>query len=410
MPPVRDKWRSGKAMTETSALSAWESLASPAALPLLDALRGVDSTPSAAVIERLRRTWPSETVNAAIELSIARLRARPKFTARSETLWCDRSGVEMSSSPATARWKAARFQAAGALRIDDLCTGIGGDLMELARVAEASGVDLDPLRAWMAARNAGVSVRTADVLQAPGSAPFAHADPARRSFGGNRIFRAADLLPALETLRELLRGRTGYAIKLGPGMDLEASEHAPGDELEFISESGRLLQQVLWSGALVRTAGANTASRACSGASVSGTPGDAPTGESRMLRMLLGPDPALERAKLLGLFADRLNAVDAAPGLGILTKDESAPLPSDCAEWFEQFEVIEELPAREQSVAAWLAERDAGIVTVRTRGAACDPDAWQKALRGRGNTPWTVFVLRLGLRRMAYAVRRVAPG
>ncbi|MEI6474836.1 MAG: hypothetical protein WCO75_05535, partial [Planctomycetota bacterium] len=109
-------------MTETSALSAWESLASPAALPLLDALRGVDSTPSAAVIERLRRTWPSETVNAAIELSIARLRARPKFTARSETLWCDRSGVEMSSSPATARWKAARFQAAGALRIDDLCT------------------------------------------------------------------------------------------------------------------------------------------------------------------------------------------------------------------------------------------------------------------------------------------------
>ena len=58
-------------------------------------------------------------------------------------------------------------------------------------------------------------------------------------------------------------------------------------------------------------------------------------------------------------------------------------------------------------LALWLAERGAGIVTVRTRGAACDPDAWQKALRGRGETPWTVFVLRLGLRRMAYAVRRV---
>ena len=72
--------------------------------------------------------------------------------------------------------------------------------------------------------------------------------------------------------------------------------------------------------------------------------------------------------------------------------------------------MIEELPAREQTVAAWLAERGAGIVTVRTRGAACDPDAWQKALRGRGEMPWTVFVLRLGLRRMAYAVRRVNSG
>ena len=394
-------------MTVTGALSAWESLTLPAAMPLLESLRGIDSTPAAAVIERLRRTWPAETVNAAMELSIARLRARPKFAERAATLWCDRSGVEMSSSPATARWKAARFQRAGATRIDDLCTGIGGDLMELARVAETSGVDLDPLRAWMAARNAGVTVRTADVLTDPGTAPFAHADPARRSFGGNRIFRAADLLPALETVRELLRGRAGYAIKLGPGMDLEASEHAPGDELEFISESGRLLQQVLWTGSLAQAPGQRTASRACSGTSVSGTPGDAATGESRMLKMMFVPDPALERAKLLGLFADRLNAVDAAPGLGILTRDDCAPLSPDCTEWFEQFEVVEELPAREQTVAAWLAERGAGIVTVRTRGAACDPDAWQKALRGRGETPWTVFVLRLGLRRMAYAVRRV---
>lgn len=397
-------------MTETGALSAWESLALPAALPLLESLRGIDSTPPAATIERLRKHWSIETVNAAMELSIARLRARPKFADRAETLWCDRSGVEMSSSPATARWKAARFQAAGATRIDDLCTGIGGDLMELARVAEVHGVELDPLRAWMAAQNAGVTVRTADALAAPGNAPFAHADPARRSFGGNRIFRAADLLPPLETLRELLSRRTGYAIKLGPGMDLDMTERVAGDEVEFISESGRLLQQVLWSGALAHKPGAHTASKACTGATVSGTPGDAPTGESRMLRMLFVSDPALERAKLLGVFAHRLNAVDAAPGLGILTSDDCTPPTPECAEWFEQFEVIEELPAREQIVASWLAERGAGIVTVRTRGAACDPDAWQKALRGRGDTPWTVFVLRLGLRRMAYAVRRVISG
>jgi hypothetical protein len=35
------------------------------------------------------------------------------------------------------------------------------------------------------------------------------------------------------------------------------------------------------------------------------------------------------------------------------------------------------------------------------------PDAWQRALRGPGSDPWTVFVLRLGSDRRAYAVRRV---
>jgi hypothetical protein len=386
--------------------AAWARLAEPSAAPLLDALRGIDAAPAAGVIERLRKAFPADTVTAAIELSIARTRAHDKFGERADTLWCDRPGVEMASSPATAAWKAARFREAGAARIDDLCCGIGGDLMELARVADAVGVDMQPLRAWMAARNASCTVRCADSVAEPGDAPFAHADPARRA-GGGRIHRAEDLLPSLESLRASMRGRAGGAIKLGPGMDLGWGEVDADDEVEFIGEHGRLVQQVLWSGALVRRPGARTATKACTGRTVSGTPDDAPAGDGRMLRTLLVPDPALERARLLGEFTETLGALDAAPGLGILTRDDASPIPTDCAEWFEQFEVLEELPAREQSVAAWLAARGAGIVTVRTRGGACDPDAWQRALRGPGREPWTVFVLRLGERRAAYAVRRV---
>jgi hypothetical protein len=44
---------------------------------------------------------------------------------------------------------------------------------------------------------------------------------------------------------------------------------------------------------------------------------------------------------------------------------------------------------------------------VRTRGGACDPDRWQRALRGPGDVPFDVFVLRVGERRRAYAVRRI---
>jgi hypothetical protein len=237
--------------------AAWARLAEPSAAPLLEALRGIDAAPSAGVIERLRKAFPVDTVTAAIELSIARTRAHDKFGERAGTLWCDRPGVEMASSPATAAWKAARFREAGAARIDDLCCGIGGDLMELARVADAVGVDMQPLRAWMAARNASCTVRCADAVAEPGDAPFAHADPARRA-GGGRIHRAEDLLPSLESLRASMRGRAGGAIKLGPGMDLGWGEVDADDEVEFIGEHGRLVQQVLWSGALVRRPGART--------------------------------------------------------------------------------------------------------------------------------------------------------
>jgi len=174
-------------------LEAWARLAEPSAAPLLDALRGIDAAPAAGIIERLRKGFPADSVTAAIELSIARTRARDKFGARAEALWCDRPGVEMASSPATAAWKAQRFREAGAERIDDLCCGIGGDLMELARVAEAVGVDLQPLRAWMAARNAGCTVRCADAVAEPGDAPSVDEGPEPEAVIASPVVQSAYL-------------------------------------------------------------------------------------------------------------------------------------------------------------------------------------------------------------------------
>ena len=94
-------------------VAAWARLAEPSAAALLDALRGIDAAPAAGVIERLRKAFPADTVTAAIELSIARTRARDKFGERAQTLWCDRPGVEMASSPATAAWDSARRRSRG---------------------------------------------------------------------------------------------------------------------------------------------------------------------------------------------------------------------------------------------------------------------------------------------------------
>jgi len=390
------------------ALAAWRELGSPACAPLLDALRGIDAAPGPAAIERLRREHGAGAVTAAIELSIARTRAAAKFGDAAGALWADRRGVEMASAPRVARWKAGRFAREGG-RTVDLCCGIGGDLAELARRVPATGVDLDPVRAWMAARNAGVPTECADATARAREEDLAHADPARRDGGDRRILRTADLLPPLADLRRATARCRGTAVKLGPGMDLDAAEVRADDEVEFISDDGQLVQQVLWSGTLAAHAGRRTATRlGADGAhTVSGVPQVPPPTErpGAFGAAILVPDPALERARLLGTMAAAHALAEPAPGLGVLTA-AGVPAHADVAAWFERFAIVEELPAREPTVAAWLAARGAGIVTVRTRGGACDPDEWQRALRGPGDAPWTVFVLRVGEARRAFAVRR----
>ncbi|MFM8699744.1 MAG: SAM-dependent methyltransferase, partial [Phycisphaerales bacterium] len=161
-------------------LAAWQALATPEGEALLGRLGPRQEPPPVAEIERLRADHPPDMVAAAIELSLARARAAVKFGAGAARLWADRPGVEMASSPAVAAWKADRFRRVGAHSIDDLCCGIGGDLMALAAVAPTVGADLDPVRAWMAGRNSGAPTRVADVTTDPGGASHAHVDPARR--------------------------------------------------------------------------------------------------------------------------------------------------------------------------------------------------------------------------------------
>lgn len=390
----------------------WARLAEPSSRALLDALRGITEPPAPAVIERLRARHDPTLVALAIELSLARTRAEPKFGPAAAQLWMDRAGAEMASDPAIAAWKAKRFREAGATRIDDLCCGIGGDLMALARVAESTGADLDPGRAWMAARNAACAVRCADAVREPGDAPFVHVDPARRDARGGRAWRTQDLVPGIAEVRTMLAGRRGGAVKLGPGMDLAADERAPWDQVEFIGDGERLAQQVLWTGELATQPATNVATRVDRRLTICGVPAelDGPGAGGQARRMLLVPDPALERARLVHLLAPTLGADELWPGLGILTADRMPDAPSEAVGWFAAYEVLEELPAREAAVRGWMRERGAARAVVRTRGGACDPDAWQRALRGTGEGEAEIFVLRFGECRRAYAVRRSRSG
>jgi hypothetical protein len=114
-------------------------------------------------------------------------------------------------------------------------------------------------------------------------------------------------------------------------------------------------------------------------------------------------DASVERAGLMGLLARELGLVALHPSLGLLTGNELVESP-----FLTPFRLIERMGWREKKVREWLRANDAGIVEVKTRGRAVDPDKVQAALRGDGATPYTLFVLRFDRRVEALIARRVS--
>ncbi len=231
-------------------LEAWQRLADPASAALLveaDELISAGVTPAG--ISTLRRRHPASPIPEALELADARRRARSKFSDAAGLL-LDRQGVEQATSDRVATWKAARF---GDRSVLDLCCGIGGDAMALARRGPCVGVDLDPVRAFMTARNAGIETRISAVEETPLDAPLVHLDPARRDeSSGRRSWRLDDLRPGVDVIRRIVDSVEGAAVKLGPGLPLPAPRWHERQSISVIAEHGRLVQAVIWTGDLAR--------------------------------------------------------------------------------------------------------------------------------------------------------------
>ena len=386
----------GPETDDTSArLAAWALLASPEGAPLVAATAG-RTVPGVGLVEKLRKTWPSEAVAAAFELALARAKAHVKFPNRKE-IWCDVPGIEQASSETAADWKARRFEVVGSGRAIDLGCGIGGDAMSIARVVDLLAIDIDPLRAWMTQKNAGCRTSTADLRQIDVDDVYIHLDPSRREESTSRRAWSPDTYrPPWKELLALIGRARGAACKLGPGIPVPLEGAPPGSELEFIQEGTRLVQAVLWTGDFVSEGGQQRrATLLPSGESLLGLPEPIPLGEDILEEgaCLLEPRVSLERAGLIGRVLGELpgDPREAAPDIGLIASREPASSP-----WFIDWRVLAVLPMRERDVKAWLREHDCGEVVARTRGRAIDVDAWARSLRGKGSTRYTVFALRLG--------------
>ncbi|MGY6025643.1 class I SAM-dependent methyltransferase [Streptomyces spinosirectus] len=370
-------------------------LLTPEGRALLDEVRGTAPADELAVATRLRRSHPAELVSAAIGQARLRQRAVAKFGAEdAERMFFTPNGVEQSTRASVATYRAERLRALGVTSVADLCCGIGGDAIALARTGiRVLAVDRDPLTAAAARANAGalglgelIEVREDDVTRVGTDGYDAvFVDPARRG-GRGRIFDPEAYSPPLSWAVEAARKAPHAALKVAPGIPHEA---VPGDaEAEWISDGGDVKEAVLWFGT---RPGAVRATLLPGPRTLLGTglpdPQVRPVG-----RYLYEPDGAVIRAHLVAEAAEQLNGGLIDPTIAYVTSDERHETPYASA-----YEITDQLPFNVKKLKALLREREVGVLTVKKRGSAVEPEELRrKALpKGQGSKAATVFLTRV---------------
>ena len=120
---------------------------------------------------KLREQFGQIRAEILVTQSKLRKRSLEKFSIGSEMFFTE-TGLQQATDETIASFKAhqikQQFPQVG--HVTDLCCGIGGDLMALAQCFDVTGVDMDPVAAWLAGYNAAlknpqgtVNIRQQDV-------------------------------------------------------------------------------------------------------------------------------------------------------------------------------------------------------------------------------------------------------
>jgi SAM-dependent methyltransferase len=375
-------------------------LLSPAGRAAVDAACALDLSPSARIsaAEAVRAAAGPELGPLALEQAVLKARARAKHP-QGDRLWWTGEALEQASSYDVAMHRTQRY--AGAPGVVDLCCSVGGDLLALAGVAPAVGVDLDETRLLLAAANARelglpVSLVRADVTRwEPVGDVFA--DPARRS-GGRRVFDPRAYVPSLDVVLGWLPRVRSLGVKVAPGIDYSG---LPGDlEVEVVSLRGDVKEAVLWGGA-ARRGPRRTATLLPAGAQLT----DAPVRQPEVRppgEWLLEPDGAVIRAGLVAQVADLVGGWLLDSSIAYVAAD--ALTPTAFGHWYR---VLETLPFGLKPLRERLRAHDAGPLVVKKRGTAVEPEELRRRLKLTGSREVTVVLTRSAGRQIALVVEPV---
>jgi len=394
-------------------LPAIEYLESPDGAEQLRAAAGLDLAGQALLREltRLGGMLGAERAGAVIEQTALRRRAMAKFSSAGEMLLTP-EGLEQASGEVVAAHSAARYR--GLTRVADLCCGIGGDTLALAREARVEACDLDPVRLACAVHNVAIhglsdrvnchlaDVRTAGVLtsdRAPwrssgaGNAEYVEAiffDPSRRS-DRRRIFSLDSYQPPVSLVERWLPSVPAIGVKVAPGV---LHEEVTWDcEQEFVAEGPDLKEGLLWFGLL--SSASRRATVLPDGVTlVDGAAPEPAVGEP--VAWLYDPSPAVTRAGIIWELASLLGARQVDPRLAYLTGPElvesSLAKPYAVESW---------MPFNLKRLKKYLRMLGVGRVEVHRRGAPIEPAELERQLRQEGAGFRLVFVTRLRGRMVA---------
>jgi SAM-dependent methyltransferase len=341
-----------------------------------------------AISSRLRKEFPVQLVLDALTQHLLRQKALSKFSAAMQ-MYFTKSGLEQASSEIVAQHRAKRFQNLGS--ITDFCCGIGGDLIQLAKLSSVTAVDYDPLHLAMAKTNAAVTnvdyptnfiesdVRDFSLDNFNG----VFIDPARRTSEGR--LKTGDSEPPISWCTDLVSKVPHIGIKAAPGVD-----HAlfPNDwELEFIAIGKDLKEAVAWSPELKSTK--RRATILPTGHTLTDSPGP-PVPVQMPGDYLLDPNPAVTRAGLVEDLARQLNAWKIDEKIGFLSSDNPIKSP-----FGRTLKIIDSAPWNQKQIPSRLKKHDIGVVDIRRRGLAGDVDQFQKSLKLIGSRKATLVMTRV---------------
>lgn len=360
-----------------------------------------------AVVNRLRSLAPPEMVRAALRLNEARRKGARKFEF-SARMWLDSVGVEQATNEVVARHKAARF--AGRLVVD-LCAGVGGDAIAIARVGTVIAVDRDRLMCRRLRHNAAVSGVVARLLVVRASAEtfpipdgaWVHLDPDRRAGAKGRARSFADYTPGPGVCQAIFALAPGGLLKLGPASDF--AEHFSSDafEIELVSLNGECKEAIVWFGAAVSCR--RRATRLPEGATWTDrdASGGAYPAVSELQSFVHDPDPALSRSGLLDGFAVAHGLERLDESADYLTSGAAAETP-----FLTSFAVVDHAPLDMKHVRMMLGRHDSMAREIKVRGVDVTPEDLRIRLRGTGSRPGTLIVGLVGGRARAMLVQRAS--
>ncbi|MGW0731013.1 class I SAM-dependent methyltransferase [Streptomyces sp. NPDC002851] len=399
-------------------LDSFSALLTDEGRALLAELRDYDPAQELALATRLRRDHPADLVSAALGQARLRQRAAAKFgAADAGRMFFTPNGVEQATRASVAAYRARRFTDLGVRRLADLCCGIGGDAVALARAGIAVlAVDRDPLTCAVTRANAAAlgledlievhCAEVADVEVAGYDAVFV--DPARRGGGrataggarsasmrgggratGGRVFDPEAYSPPLSWAIEAARRAPHAALKIAPGIPHEV---VPEDaEAEWISDGGDVKEAVLWFGEGIEH-GAVSATLLPADTTLRATPSARlPDPEPRPVgRYLYEPDGAVIRAHLVAEVAQEVGGGLVDPTIAYVTSDEL-----HATEFATAYEITDQLHFNMKKLKALLREREVGVLTVKKRGSAVEPEELRRKMKLAGPHSATVFLTRV---------------